>query len=213
MRASRAHDSGRISVHIPAAAPGQRIGLLGGSFNPAHAAHRMISQVALKRLGLDAVWWMVSPGNPLKSRAGEAPLAQRVASARRMAQDARIKITDFEKELTTPFTASTLAVLRRRHPGVHFVWLMGADNLASVHRWRNWREIFHLMPVAVIDRPGWHFRALTAPAGRAFAAKRLPQAQSWLLPVADPPAWTFLNGPLSPLSSTELRQTGMAWRG
>jgi nicotinate-nucleotide adenylyltransferase len=166
----------------------------------------MISEIALKRLGLDQVWWIVSPGNPLKSRAGEAPLTQRVALARAMARDARIQVTDFEKDLPTPFTASTLAFLRQRRPGTHFVWLMGADNLASLHRWRDWHSIMKLLPVAVIDRPGWHLRALASPAGRAFAQARLPQERALRLPMAKPPAWVFLTGPLSDLSSTALRR-------
>jgi nicotinate-nucleotide adenylyltransferase len=206
MRATSATDFGSVAVRVPPATRGQRIGLLGGSFNPPHAAHRMISQVALRRLGLDQVWWIVSPGNPLKSRQGEAPLRDRMAMARAMAADARIRVTDFEAGLPTPFTASTLAFLRRRRPEADFVWLMGADNLASVHRWRNWRGIFHTMPIAVIDRPGWHFKALASPAARAFAAARRPEAQAPRLPGAAAPAWMFLTGPLSDLSSTALRQ-------
>jgi len=206
MRASTATDFGSVAVRVPAAARGQRIGLLGGSFNPPHAAHRMISQIALRRLGLDAVWWIVSPGNPLKSRQGEAPLPERVAMARAMAADARIRVTDFEAGLPTPYTASTLAYLRKRRPDVSFVWLMGADNLASFHRWRNWRGIFQTMPIAVIDRPGWHLKALAGPAARTFASARLPEVKALLLPRAEAPAWVFLSGPLSELSSTALRQ-------
>lgn len=205
MRESRATDFGSVAVRVPPAERGQRIGLLGGSFNPPHAAHRMISQAALKRLGLDAVWWLVSPGNPLKSREGEAALPQRVALAEAMADDARIRVTDFEQRLPTPYTAATLAFLRRRRPGVKFVWLMGADNLATFHRWRNWRGIFHLMPIAVIDRPGWHLKALASPAARAFASARWPEARALRLAAAPAPAWTLLSGPLSELSSTALR--------
>lgn len=206
MRASRATDFGSVAVRVPVAERGQRIGLLGGSFNPPHAAHRMISQIALRRLGLDAVWWIVSPGNPLKSRQGEAALSERVALAKAMAADARITVTSFEAGLPTPYTASTLAFLRRRRPGAHFVWLMGADNLASVHSWRNWRAIFGMMPVAVIDRPGWHLKALASPAARAFSVCRLPEARAGRLARAKAPAWTFLSGPLSELSSTSLRR-------
>jgi len=205
MRALTATSFGRIAVRVPPAVRGQRIGLLGGSFNPPHAAHLMISQTALRRLALDEVWWIVSPGNPLKSRTGEASLAQRVALARAMAADRRIKVTDFEKDLPTPFTASTLAFLTRRRPGVDFVWLMGADNLASIHRWRDWQSIFRLLPIAVIDRPGWHLKALASPAARAFAPSRRPETQAPTLAFASPPAWTLLSGRLSGLSSTELR--------
>lgn len=210
MRASTATDFGSVAVRVPPATRGQRIGLLGGSFNPPHAAHRMISQIALRRLGLDAVWWIVSPGNPLKSRQDEAALSQRVALAEAMASDARIRVTDFEAGLPTPYTASTLAFLRGRRPGVHFVWLMGADNLAGFHRWRNWRSIFRTMPITVIDRPGWHLKALASPAARTFAAARLPEAQAPLLPRAKAPAWCFLSGPLSDLSSTALRRRAVA---
>lgn len=206
MRASTATDFGSVAVRVPAATRGQRIGLLGGSFNPPHAAHRMISQIALRRLGLDQVWWIVTPGNPLKSRQGEAPLYARVALAEAMAADARIRVTDFETGLPTPFTASTLAFLCRRRPEADFVWLMGADNLASVHRWRNWRGIFRMMPIAVIDRPGWHFKALASPAARAFAAARVPEVRAARLARSQAPAWVFLSGPLSDLSSTTLRR-------
>lgn len=206
MRASTATDFGSVAVRVPAATRGQRIGLLGGSFNPPHAAHRMISQIALRRLGLDQVWWIVTPGNPLKSRQGEAPLSARVALAEAMAADARIRVTDFETGLPTPFTASTLAFLCRRRPEADFVWLMGADNLASVHRWRNWRGIFRMMPIAVIDRPGWHFKALASPAARAFAAARVPEVRAARLARSQAPAWVFLSGPLSDLSSTTLRR-------
>lgn len=213
MRALQATAFGSIAVRVPQAGRGQRIGLLGGSFNPPHPAHLLITETALKRLQLDEVWWLVSPGNPLKSRQGEAPLGERVRLARAMAQDARIRVTDFERDLPTPFTAATLAFLRRRRPEAHFVWLMGADNLATFHRWRQWRSIFSLMPVAVIDRPGWHLRALASPAGRLFEARRLPEARAAVLAEAAVPAWTFLSGPLSGLSSTAIRRRASARDG
>jgi nicotinate-nucleotide adenylyltransferase len=196
---------GSARVRMPHAQPGQRIGLLGGSFNPPHEAHRLISQIALSRLGLDEVWWLVSPGNPLKSRAGEAPLAERIAQAKALAADARIRVTGLEADLPTAFTASTLSYLRRRHPQPHYVWLMGADNLATIHRWQAWRSIFDMMPVAVIDRPGWHLKALAAPAARVFASARVPAAMARCLPQRPPPAWVFLTGPLSEISSTAIR--------
>lgn len=200
---------GSARVRMPHAQPGQRIGLLGGSFNPPHLAHRLITETALARLGLDEVWWLVSPGNPLKSQAEQAPLSARIAQAKALAADARIRVTGLEADLPTAFTASTLAFLRRRHPQPRFVWLMGADNLATVHRWQAWRAIFGLMPIAVFDRPGWHLKALAAPAARAFAGVRIPAEEARTLPLRRPPAWVFLTGPLSELSSTAIRSGRM----
>src|SRR5262245_29824897 len=196
---------GRIKARPPYAAPGQAIGLLGGSFNPPHLAHRMISEAALKRLGLDKVWWVVSPGNPLKRRAGTMPLDERILLCRALAKNPHIVVTDFEKDLQTPYTASTLAFLKARSPLVRFVWIMGADNLATFDRWQRWREIFTLVPIAVVDRPGWRLKALASKAARAFAAARVPQADARGLTHRPPPAWTFLTGPLSQVSSTALR--------
>ncbi|KAB2912856.1 MAG: nicotinate-nucleotide adenylyltransferase [Hyphomicrobiaceae bacterium] len=201
---------GRIKAHPPLAAPGQTIGLLGGSFNPPHAAHRLISETALKRLGLDKVWWVVSPGNPLKRRSDQAPLAERMVLCRAVAKNPRIEITDFEVDLPTPYTASTLAFLKSRSPLVRFVWIMGADNLASFDRWRNWREIFTTVPVVVVDRPGWRMKALASKAARAFAAQRVPETEARLLAHMPAPAWTFLTGPLSHVSSTALRNKAKA---
>ncbi len=197
---------GRIKAHPPYASPGQVIGLLGGSFNPPHAAHLMISETALKRLGLDKVWWIVSPGNPLKRRAETAPLAERIVQCRAMARNPHIIVTDFEADLKTPYTASTLAFLKARNPLVRYVWIMGADNLATFHRWHHWREIFTTVPIAVVDRPGWRLKALASKAARAFASARLPESDAAGLASHPPPAWTFLTGPLSQVSSTALRK-------
>lgn len=205
MRAPAPRRPGVITTRLPHAERGQRIGLLGGSFNPAHEAHRQISEIALERLGLDRVWWLVSPGNPLKARTEDAPLAERVRLAQDMARDSRIRVTDFEAELPTAYTASTLAFLKQRGPRAHYVWLMGADNLASFHRWHSWRDIFDLMPVAVIDRPGWHFKALASPAARAFAGARIREEAASSLAGRRAPAWAFLRGPLSALSSSAIR--------
>jgi nicotinate-nucleotide adenylyltransferase len=188
------------------ALPGERIGLVGGTFNPPHEAHVLISHIALKRLGLTRIWWLVTPGNPLKDNGGLPPLEARMASASAMACDPRIVVTGFEAGLPTTFTAATLGFLAARRPGASFVWVMGADNLAQIHRWRHWRDIFRLMPVAVVDRPGWRLAALAAPAARAFRSAHVPEARAGTLPSLDPPAWTFLTGPLSPLSSTALRR-------
>jgi nicotinate-nucleotide adenylyltransferase len=191
----------------PHAAPGQVVGLFGGSFDPPHAGHVHLTREALKRLGLDRVWWLVSPGNPLKTRL-PAPLDSRIAAARAMIADPRVRITDIEARLGTRATADTLAALRRRYPGVHFVWLMGADNLAQFHRWDRWRRVMALAPVAVFARPGQRLPALTSPAARVFAADRLPAAAARHLGRAAPPAWIWLDMPMRAESSTALRHTG-----
>ena len=141
-----------------------RTGLLGGSFNPAHGGHRRITLFALEALGLDEAWWLVSPGNPLKPRAGMAPLSARMASARRQACRAPIRVSAVERETGTRYTVDTLKALRRRWPKRRFVWLMGADNLAQFHRWKHWRAIARTMPIAVIARPGYDALALASPA-------------------------------------------------
>jgi nicotinate-nucleotide adenylyltransferase len=198
---------GSIAVHPPLAMPGQRIGLLGGSFDPAHEAHLQISQYALKRLRLEGVWWLVSPGNPLKGRPDMAPLEQRLASARTLARDERITVTGFEAALHSAYSAGTVEFLARRFPAVRFVWLMGADCLFELHRWRQWRSIMETMPVAVIDRPGWRLKAMAAPAAGAYRRSFVAEDCAALLAKLEPPAWTFLTVPLSPLSSTELRKS------
>ena len=201
---------GSIAARPPLAVAGQRIGLLGGSFNPPHAAHRLISQIALRRLGLDAIWWIVTPGNPLKANGGLAPLAQRLAQCEAMKRDNRIRVTAFESRLATTFTAATLSFLCIRNQGIHFVWIMGADCLTQFHRWQHWRDIFTLLPIAVIDRPGFHLKALASPAARAFQASRRPERLARTIASAQAPAWALLSGPLSPLSSTAIRQARLA---
>ena len=210
MRKSAPFRFGSLKARLPHTEPGQRIGLLGGSFNPPHVAHRSITEIGLKRLGLDRVWWLVSPGNPLKSRAELLPLNARLQLARTLVRDPRVVMTDLEKGLGTTFTAATLAHLKLRRPGVHFVWIMGADCLAGFHRWQHWREIFAMMPIAVIDRPGWRHAALSSIAARAFARHRLPESRARLLATADPPAWTLLSGRLMRISSTEIRARARA---
>jgi len=196
---------GSIKVRPPLALPHQCIGLLGGSFNPPHDGHRLISEFALKRLGLDRIWWIVTPGNPLKAHGDLAPLSERIAAARARARNPRIVVTRFEAGLKTAYTAATLSFLKRRCPGVRFVWIMGADNLATFHRWGHWREIFRMVPIAVIDRPGWRHRSLAAKAAAAFRAAYVPERWAARLAQLRPPRWTLLTGPLTPLSSTELR--------
>lgn len=215
MRRSAPVHFGSLAAKLPHTEPRQRIGLLGGSFNPAHAGHRGMAQIALRRLGLDRMWWVVTPGNPLKSRRELLPLDERVALAQSMADDRRIVVTDFEKDLGSSFTAATLQHIRWRRPGVRFVWVMGADGLAQFHRWQHWRQIFQLMPIAVVDRPGWRLRAMASPAARAFARQRLPEIRAMGLAGREPPCWTLLSGPLMAISSTEIRagqQSGSAAR-
>ncbi len=192
-------------LRVPPAADGMRIGLLGGSFNPPHRAHRLISETAMKRLNLSQVWWIVTPGNPLKGHGDLAPLAERIRLAKGVARHPRIKVTAFEAGIGTAYTAETLWWLRRRSPGVRFVWLMGADNLASFHFWSDWRTIFRLMPILVEDRPGWRHLALASPAAAEYARFRVAEREASLLPDLATPAWCFLSGPLSALSSTALR--------
>jgi nicotinate-nucleotide adenylyltransferase len=183
-----------------------RIGLYGGSFNPAHAGHRHVSLLALKHLGLDRVWWIVTPGNPLKDHGELAATADRVAEAQRIAAHPRIDVTSFEEGIGARYTVDTLAFLRRRHPGVRFVWIMGADNLGSFHRWRGWRTIASLMPIVVIDRPGWTLKATHSRAASVLASYRIGEEAGTALPGLPPPAWLFLHGPRSSLSSSELRR-------
>ena len=189
-----------------------RIGLLGGSFNPPHLAHRTISLFAIKRLKLDRVWWLVTPGNPLKERAGLRDLDARAEAARQMADDPRIDVSCLESVIGTRYTVDTVSYLRRRASGLHFVWIMGADNLAQFHRWQNWRRIASEVPIAVIDRPPQSFRALAAPAAQALARYRLPENQAARLADQRAPAWVFLTGMKLNLSSTGLRNPDGSWR-
>jgi nicotinate-nucleotide adenylyltransferase len=182
-----------------------RVGLLGGSFNPPHAAHRAISLLALKRLRLDRVLWLVTPGNPLKETRALPPLSARLKAARAVALDPRIDVTAIEASLRTVFSHDTVAKLCARYPRVRFVFLIGADNLGQFHRWKRWRELARHVPIAVIDRGGTGLGALAAPAALALARWRIPEADAAALPLAAPPAWIFLHGLRSRLSSTALR--------
>ncbi|GJE54213.1 nicotinate-nucleotide adenylyltransferase [Methylobacterium sp. WL9] len=191
---------------LPPAAPGMRIGLYGGSFNPAHAGHLHVSRMALKRLRLDRVWWLATPGNPLKDRRELAPLSERLAIAGTVADNPRIAVTGFEAAIGARYTVETLRWLRLRRPALRFVWIMGADSLTSFHRWERFREIASLMPIAVIDRPGHTLAAPNAPGARALARWRIDETDAPLLAEHAPPAWVFLHGPRSSLSSTALRK-------
>ena len=192
-------------LKVPLAAPNMRIGLLGGSFNPAHEAHLRVSLVALKRLGLDQVWWLVSPQNPLKAERKMPSLAERVALARAVGRHPKIVVTGFEGARASAYTIDTVRFLKRRYPSVNFVWLMGADNLASFHRWQSFEEIFRLVPIAVFDRPGFRMKARASRAAQRFALARIDESDARGLAELAPPAWALLTLPLSGLSSTRLR--------
>jgi nicotinate-nucleotide adenylyltransferase len=201
-----------LSHEIPLHTNGMRVGLLGGSFNPPHRAHRAISQFAIKRLELDRVWWLVTPGNPLKDNGGLRELEQRAQAARALAADPRIDVTCLESVIGTRYTVDTIDYLRRRASGLRFVWIMGADNLAQFHRWQHWQRIATQVPIAVIDRPPQSFRALAAPAAQALAPYRLPENEAGKLADQRAPAWVFLTGLKLNLSSTGLRNPDGSWK-
>lgn len=185
---------------------GMRIGLLGGSFNPAHSGHRDLSRTALTRLALDEVWWLVSPQNPLKPKEGMADLEQRVAQARAAADDPRIRVTALEAIFGTRYTVDTVKALKRHFPKSDFVWLMGADNLIQLPDWKDWQQLFGEVAIAVFDRPGYTRRALAGKPADLFAHCRIAEREAARLAGTPPPAWTFIHGPLNPSSSTALRE-------
>ena len=192
---------------LPFAAPGQVIGLLGGSFDPAHPGHVHITREALRRFGLDRVWWLVSPGNPLKEQ-GPAPLAKRLDRARQVMQHPRVEVTGIEAQMGTRYTAETLAGLRRLYPKAQFVWLMGADNLAQFHLWQDWQQIAQSVPIGVLARPGQRISARMSRAAALYAPYRIPGRMGHLLSRAEAPAWCFVNVPMNDASSTAIRAKG-----
>lgn len=191
---------------LPHAESGMRIGLFGGSFNPPHEGHVHVSKLALQRAELDQVWWLVTPGNPLKDHSILAPLDDRIEQSLEITDHPRIKITAFEAAHNVRYTADTLGLIKRYRPNLKFVWIMGADNLAGFHRWQAWRTIAGLMPLLVIDRPGSTLSFLSAPAAIALSRYRVDEDDAPLLAGLDPPAWTFVHGPRNLLSSTQLRR-------
>jgi nicotinate-nucleotide adenylyltransferase len=196
---------GRGGVRLPAHSRGMRIGLFGGTFDPAHDAHLAACLLAMKRLDLDRVWWLVTPGNPLKDTRGLASLAERIVAARALARHPRIEVLGLEAQIRTRYTYETIAFLRAHCTGVCFVWIMGADNLRSFHRWQKWRGIAAMVPIAVVDRLGPSLYASASTAGQALARARIPERAAKSLPDRTPPAWVYLHGLKSPLSSTALR--------
>ncbi|MCR8725841.1 nicotinate-nucleotide adenylyltransferase [Frigidibacter sp. ROC022] len=193
--------------HLPKARPGELIGLLGGSFDPAHHGHLHISREALKRFRLDRIWWLVSPGNPLKPE-GPAALDRRLAAARAVARDPRITVTDVETRLGTRYTAATLEQLFRLYPQTRFIWLMGADNLAQFHRWDRWDWIMRHIPVGVIARPDGRLAARMSPAAARFRPARRREPAAEILALSAPPAWCLINVPMTDASSTAIRARG-----
>ncbi len=198
-------DAPRRYLRMPHVERRMQVGLFGGSFNPPHAGHALVAEIALRTLGLDQLWWMVTPGNPLKSGRQLAPLAARIARSEAIAQDPRIKVTAFEAAFKVRYTADTLALVRARNPGIDFVWIMGADNLAQFHRWQRWREIALSVPIAVVDRPGSTLAFVSSVFAKTFDYARIDESGATRLALRRPPAWTFIHGPRSSLSSTAIR--------
>ena len=192
-------------LRIPPHARGLKIGLFGGTFDPPHGAHRAACLIAMKRLKLDRVWWLVTPGNPLKEQGAATPLVKRIADARALAHHPRIDVTALEAGIHTRYTYDTIRYLLAHCPGVRFVWIMGADNLQTFHRWQKWPRIAEMVPIAVVDRLGASLAAAAGLAGRALARHRLRDSEAATLPYRRPPAWIYLHGLKSPLSSTALR--------
>ena len=188
---------------------GLHIGLMGGSFNPAHVGHRHISLEALKRLKLDFVWWLVSPQNPLKPVQGMAPLADRLESARAVARHPRIRISALELQLKTRYTCDTIAALQRLMPHTRFVWLGGADSFLDLPRWRHWRQIMTAVPIAVFDRPHYSLRMISGKAANCYRGYRLAERSAARLAVSSPPRWVFLHGPMKSISATEIRRSAV----
>lgn len=193
------------AYRLPPVAPGLKIGLFGGSFNPPHEGHRAASLLALRRLGLDWLWWLVTPGNPLKDTHDLPAQAERLTAVRHLVHHPRIAVSGIEALLGTTYSYEIVSYLTRRFPQVHFVWIMGADNLAGFHRWKRWRDIARLVPIAVVDRPGATLAAVHSPAGIFLSRYRFDETDSHVFARAKPPAFIFLHGPRSPLSSTALR--------
>jgi nicotinate-nucleotide adenylyltransferase len=202
---SRHRPAAAVRPILPPHATGLRIGLFGGTFDPPHQAHRAACLIAMRRLGLDRVWWLVTPGNPLKDTRGLAPLQERLDAARALAHHPRIDVSGVEAAIGARYTYDTIRYLKARCPGVHFVWIMGADNLRSFHRWQKWRDIADLLPMAVVDRLGPSLYATAGIAAQALGRARIPERDAPTLPGRKPPAWVYLHGLKSSLSSTALR--------
>jgi len=191
---------------FPSQVSGLRIGLLGGSFNPAHKGHIFISMAALERLGLDQVWWLVTPKNPLKSEARLAPLKTRLAGANSISRGKEIRVLNLEAPLGLEFTVQTLSYLKAEYPKTHFVWLMGADCLKDLHTWNSWEKIMALIPLAVFKRPGYEVGAIGGIAATKYKQFRLPEENFRSLVVTDPPAWGYIDIEGQDISGTQIRK-------
>lgn len=198
-------DVAASDLRLPSVERGMRIGLFGGSFNPPHEGHLLVAETALRTLGLDRVWWMVTPGNPLKDHSHLAPLHKRIDASRALIEDQRITVTAFEAGYRVRYTADTVRLVLSRSRGARFVWLMGADNMTGFHRWQEWRRIAEAIPIAVIDRPGSTLSYLSSKFAISYSWARVNEDEAASLPFHKPPAWTFLHGPRSSQSSTALR--------
>ncbi|EHK58303.1 nicotinate-nucleotide adenylyltransferase [Allomesorhizobium alhagi] len=190
---------------MPHAEKGMAVGLFGGSFNPPHRGHALVAEIAMRRMRLDQLWWIVTPGNPLKASSELAPLSERLELSETIARDPRIKVTAFEARHNIRYTADTLELIKTRNPGVDFVWIMGADNLRDFHHWQRWRQIALTFPIAVIDRPGSTLSFLSSVVAKTFDYARIDEADAPRLARMKAPAWTFIHGPRSSLSSTAIR--------
>jgi nicotinate-nucleotide adenylyltransferase len=203
----------RIYEGLPPCGSGQRIGLFGGSFNPPHDGHRQIALIALRKLRLDAIWWLVTPGNPLKAATGLPSLEARMQAVATLAAHPRMAVSGVEAEFRTRYTADLAGLLKARLPTVRFVWIMGGDNLATFHRWDRWRDIAAAFPIAVINRPGSLSAPLASPAARALAQYRIAESASRDLAGRIPPAWVYINAPRTAASSTGIRGAGVGADG
>ena len=195
----------REATRLPPCEDGMTIGLFGGSFNPPHQGHVLVSETALKRGNFDRIWWLVSPGNPLKDTNELESLATRVRKCQQLVTHPKMQITAFEAKYKLRYTEETLALLQRLRPRINFVWLMGADNLKNFHQWQNWRKIAEMMPIMIVDRPGFTLSYLSAQAAIALSKYRIDETDAELLSRLKPPAWCFVHAPRSSLSSTAIR--------
>lgn len=195
-----------LPPETPLSFPGDRIGLFGGTFNPPHRGHLEAAKTALQRLHLNRVWWMVTPGNPLKDTHALPPLKERMAWCRDLIEDTRHIVTGFEAHLPNAYTANTVHHLVQQRPETHFVWIMGGDGMVNFHHWHHWQTLAGLVPIAVIDRPGWRLKAMASRTAHYLASRYVPETKAARLADSGPPAWTYLTAPQNPLSSTELRQ-------
>ena len=202
---AQTHGVLRDDLKMPFVEAGMVVGLFGGSFNPPHQGHALVAETALRKLGLDQLWWMVTPGNPLKDLSLLTPLADRLAASRAMMHDPRIKVTAFEAGLSSRYSADTISQIILRNPRVRFVWLMGADNLKSFHLWQDWQGIAAMLPIAVIDRPGSTLSYLSSKMAQRFVHARVDEDDARLLGTLSAPAWTFIHGPRSSMSSSAIR--------